>query len=160
MASAPQRFATSRILVTLRYDSRAGAGPKKYASSALPTCRAARSTSEKTATEAMPISRHARMTRTAISPRFAMSTLLNMAETLIVEQLLPASHQLLHRQQLLVGGRRGRPRRPPTPPAVRFRNGRFLSSVSGSSFVSLTIRLLVSGHLPSPRDFRPRPLRP
>jgi nicotinamidase-related amidase len=55
----------------------------------------------------------------------------------------------------LSGRRRGRPRRPPTPPAVRFRNGRFLSSVSGVSFVSLTIRLLVSGHWRGPRDFRP-----
>ena len=45
------------------------------------------------------------------------------------------------------GRRQGHPCRPPTPPAVRFRNGRFLSSVSGVSFVSLTIRLLVSGHL-------------
>src|ERR1017187_1672832 len=55
-----------------------------------------------------------------------------------------------------VGGR-VTPCRPPTPPAVRFRNGRFLSSVAGVSFVSLTIRLLVSGHLQGPRDFRPLP---
>src|SRR2546430_15881465 len=93
MASASQRFATSRILGMLRYDSRAGAGPNKYASSALLTCSPARSTSEKTATEAMPISRQARMTRTAISPRFAMSTFLNIAETLIVEQRPAASHR-------------------------------------------------------------------
>lgn len=45
------------------------------------------------------------------------------------------------------GRRQGHPCRPPTPPAVRFRNGRFRSSVSGVSFVSLTIRQLVSGHL-------------
>src|ERR1051326_8699339 len=84
MASAPHLRATSRILVMFKYDSRAGAGPSKYASSALETCSAPRSTSEKTATVAMPISRQARMTRTAISPRLAMRTLVNIAETLIV----------------------------------------------------------------------------
>src|SRR5215467_13671758 len=36
------------------------------------------------ATEAIPISRHARMTRTAISPRFAMRTFLNIRKLLIV----------------------------------------------------------------------------
>ena len=41
------------------------------ASSAIRTWRAARSHSEYTATEAIPMSRHARMIRTAISPRFA-----------------------------------------------------------------------------------------
>src|SRR5436309_8240003 len=38
------------------------------------TCSASRSASEKTATGAMPSSRHARITRTAISPRFATRT--------------------------------------------------------------------------------------
>ena len=45
-----------------------------YASSASRTCRASRSGSAYTATEPIPASRQARMTRTAISPRFAMST--------------------------------------------------------------------------------------
>src|ERR1051326_6057860 len=84
MASAPHLRATSRILVMFKYDSRAGAGPSRYASSACVTCSAPRSTSEKTATVAMPISRQARITRTAISPRLAMRTLVNIAETLIV----------------------------------------------------------------------------
>ena len=44
-----------------RYDSREGAGPMGSASSASRTCRAARSASEKTATEAIPISRQARI---------------------------------------------------------------------------------------------------
>src|SRR5215471_12128038 len=42
--------------------------------SASRTCRAPRSQSEYTATVGIPSSRHARMTRTAISPRFAIST--------------------------------------------------------------------------------------
>src|SRR6185436_2728107 len=46
-----------------------------YASSAMSTCRASRSASEYTATVAMPCSRHSRMTRVAISPRFATRTL-------------------------------------------------------------------------------------
>src|SRR5919199_4085840 len=41
------------------------------------TCRACASTSEYTATGAMPISRQARMTRAAISPRLAISRRLN-----------------------------------------------------------------------------------
>src|SRR5690349_3621364 len=46
-----------------------------YASSASRTCSAVRSHSEYTATGDTPISRHARITRTAISPRFAIRTL-------------------------------------------------------------------------------------
>src|SRR4030095_15386236 len=38
------------------------------------TCRASRSASENTATEAMPCSRQGRITRTAISPRLATRT--------------------------------------------------------------------------------------
>src|SRR2546425_6517379 len=41
------------------------------------TWRAARAQSEETATEASPMSRHARMIRTAISPRLAMRILFN-----------------------------------------------------------------------------------
>src|SRR5260370_6830525 len=91
MASAPLRRATSRILETFRYDSDAAAGPMGYASSAWVTCSAARSTSEKTATEAIPSSRHARITRTAISPRFAMRILGNIGQTMIVTTYLLAS---------------------------------------------------------------------
>src|SRR5580704_4995323 len=46
-----------------------------YASSAVRTWSDARSASEYTATEAMPISRRVRVTRTAISPRLATRTL-------------------------------------------------------------------------------------
>src|SRR3954463_5931765 len=42
------------------------------------TCIASRSSSEYTATVVMPSSRHVRMTRTAISPRLAIRTLVNM----------------------------------------------------------------------------------
>src|SRR5262249_48741715 len=52
----------------------AGAAPMWTAWSASRTCRAPRSQSEYTATAGIPSSRHARMTRTAISPRFAIST--------------------------------------------------------------------------------------
>jgi hypothetical protein len=48
------------------------------ASSAILTCNAERSRSEYTATEQMPSSRHARITRTAISPRLAINIFLNM----------------------------------------------------------------------------------
>src|SRR5436305_12062720 len=51
-----------------------------YASSALRTCRDARSTSEYTATAEIPISWQARITRTAISPRFAMRIFLNILQ--------------------------------------------------------------------------------
>src|SRR6185503_20746056 len=47
----------------------------RYASSAAKTWGASRSASEKTATDAIPISRSVRITRIAISPRFATSTL-------------------------------------------------------------------------------------
>src|SRR5688500_11286563 len=52
----------------------------QIASSAKRTCRAPASTSECTATVATPSSRQARITRMAISPRFAIRTLRNMAE--------------------------------------------------------------------------------
>src|SRR5205807_2873810 len=48
------------------------------ASSARRTCSASRSASEYTAAAARPSSRHARMMRTAISPRLAMRTLRNL----------------------------------------------------------------------------------
>ncbi len=62
----------------MRYDSDAAGRPIEYASSAFRTCSEARSTSEYTATAAISISWQARMTRTAISPRFAIRIFLNM----------------------------------------------------------------------------------
>src|SRR5579862_3339738 len=66
------------------------------ASSAMRTWRAPRSASEYTATVAIPISRQARITRTAISPRFAMRTFLNTAydHTQDVSILTPGRHPL------------------------------------------------------------------
>src|ERR1043165_3405879 len=62
----------------LRYESRPGGGPMQTSSSANRTCRDSRSASLYTATVAMPSSRHARITRRAISPRLAISTFLNI----------------------------------------------------------------------------------
>src|SRR3954463_4434772 len=45
------------------------------------TCSASASAVECTATEARPISRHARITRSAISPRFAINTFLNIGRS-------------------------------------------------------------------------------
>src|SRR5512142_3072894 len=62
------------------------------ASSAKRTCSESASAVECTATVWMPSSRQARMTRSAISPRLAMRTFLNMAvlsERLEAEELLP-----------------------------------------------------------------------
>src|SRR5215210_3919070 len=61
-----------------RYESRAGAGPMQTSSSAKRTCSDSRSASEYTATVCTPSSRQARMTRSAISPRLAIRTFLNM----------------------------------------------------------------------------------
>jgi hypothetical protein len=55
-----------------------GEGPTHSASSAMRTCSDVRSASEKTATEAISISRSVRITRTAISPRLAIRTLRNI----------------------------------------------------------------------------------
>src|SRR6266542_3947439 len=62
----------------LRYDSRAGAGPMQTSSSAKRTCSDSRSASEYTATVWTPSSRHARITRSAISPRLAIRIFLNI----------------------------------------------------------------------------------
>src|SRR5215208_3801184 len=51
----------------------------QMASSAKRTCRDSASAVEWTATVPMPSSRQARITRSAISPRFAMRTFLNMS---------------------------------------------------------------------------------
>src|SRR3954467_10762890 len=55
-----------------RYDRFASAGPMQIASSASCTGRHSRSASEYATTASMPSVRHARRTRSAISPRFAM----------------------------------------------------------------------------------------
>src|SRR5215212_4285970 len=77
MASAPVISAAAMSRGMRRYDSRAGAGPMQTSSSAKRTCSDSRSASEYTATVCTPSSRHARMTRSAISPRLAMRTFLN-----------------------------------------------------------------------------------
>ena len=66
------------------------------ASSANRTCRAFRSASEYTATVRTPSSRHARMMRSAISPRFAMRTFWNIgtAGSDDTEEGLPELHGL------------------------------------------------------------------
>src|SRR6202789_420898 len=71
----------------------------QIASSANRTCRLLRSASEYTATVRIPISLHALITRSAISPRLAINTLRNM--------LYPCSsrqnqHRNLHPSNLLV----------------------------------------------------------
>src|SRR6202035_5754151 len=53
-------------------------GPMQTDSSAMRTCSASLSAVEYTATVAMPSSRHARMMRMAIVPRFATSNFLNI----------------------------------------------------------------------------------
>src|SRR4051812_2283176 len=74
---------TSISLSTFRYDSAAGPGPSRYASPARRTCWDSRSASEYTATDGMPSSSSARITRTAISPRFATSTFENIGRVML-----------------------------------------------------------------------------
>src|SRR5256885_13904499 len=66
-----------------RYESREFAGPMQMASSAEWTGRLCASASLYTTTLWIPSSRHARMTRNAISPRFAMRILSNKSEGLL-----------------------------------------------------------------------------
>src|SRR5438309_3396162 len=66
-----------------RYESREFAGPMQMASSAEWTGRLCASASLYTTTVWIPSSRHARMTRSAISPRFAMRILSNEIESLL-----------------------------------------------------------------------------
>src|SRR5688572_3484705 len=77
IASAPVISAAAMMRGILRYESRAAGGPMQTSSSAKRTCSDSRSASEYTATVCTPSSRHARMTRSAISPRFAIRTFLN-----------------------------------------------------------------------------------
>src|SRR3954451_17636073 len=74
---------TSISLSTFSYDSAAGPGPSRYASPARRTCWDSRSASEYTATDGMPSSSSARITRTAISPRFATSTFENIGRVML-----------------------------------------------------------------------------
>src|SRR5205809_4377153 len=67
--------AAEMIAGMFRYESRAGAGPMQIASSARCTGRLWASASLYTSTDWIPSSRQARMTRSAISPLFAMRTL-------------------------------------------------------------------------------------
>src|SRR5438477_3070102 len=75
-----------------RYDRRPGGGPMQTFSSAKRTWRASVSAVECTATERRPMSRQARITRSAISPRLAIRTFLNTVGSsglLDAEQGLP-----------------------------------------------------------------------
>jgi hypothetical protein len=78
MASAPDMAAAETTLAIDKYDSLAGAGPMHTDWSASWTGMESRSTVEWTATLAMPISRQARITRSAISPRLATRIFLNI----------------------------------------------------------------------------------
>src|SRR5438270_10997808 len=62
--------------------------------SAKRTCRLSASTVECTATVRMPISLQVRITRNAISPRFAMRIFWNTSARLDAEQGLPVLHRL------------------------------------------------------------------
>src|SRR5690606_28009481 len=66
-----------------RYDSCGVGPPIAYPSSASRTCCASASADENTATVAIPIRRQVRMTRQAISPRFAISTFSNIWGSLL-----------------------------------------------------------------------------
>ncbi len=78
-ASAPVTSAALMIAGMCRYDCLAGGGPMHTLSSANLTCSAFESAVECTATVAIPSSRQARITRSAISPRFAIRTFLNIS---------------------------------------------------------------------------------
>jgi len=79
MASAPVISAALMMAGMFRYDSMLRGGPMHTASSAKRTCRLWASASEYTATVLTPSSLQAHMTRSAISPRLAIRTFLNMA---------------------------------------------------------------------------------
>ncbi len=64
----------------LRYESRAASGPTQIVSSASFIGNECASAFEWASTERMPSSRHVRMIRRAISPRFAIRILWNMIQ--------------------------------------------------------------------------------
>src|SRR5690606_15519937 len=74
MWSAPLTSAALMLRGMFRCDSVAMAGPMHTVSSAMARCMSSRSAVECTATVFNPSSLHARMMRSAISPRLAMST--------------------------------------------------------------------------------------
>src|SRR5262245_54890890 len=76
-----------------RYDSRAGGGPIRTASSANRTNGASASASEYTATVAMPIALHVRITRSAISPRLATKSLSILRTTRTLTLLDRGQHE-------------------------------------------------------------------
>src|SRR5665213_296092 len=86
---------TSKIASVFMYLSAALWPPSAYASSARRTCSALRSSSEYTATVAMPISRQVRMTRTAISPRLAIRTFFNTQTSVGTCNFLPLALETL-----------------------------------------------------------------
>src|SRR3954451_25444009 len=77
MAEQPDTDAADSRAGADRYERRDSAGPMHTASSASCTGRESRSASLYAITEAMPILRHARWIRSAISPRLAIRILLN-----------------------------------------------------------------------------------
>src|SRR5438067_8242754 len=79
MESAPLTSAAESSAGMLRYDSFDGGGPMQSDLSAKRTCSEFASAVEWTATVSMPISRAARMMRSAISPRLAIRMRWNMA---------------------------------------------------------------------------------
>src|SRR3954453_14453058 len=83
---------TSISLSTFRYDADAGPGPSRWASVARLTCCASRSASEYTAIDSIPSSSSARMTRTAISPRLATRTLVNIRGAMLSARLVFVRH--------------------------------------------------------------------
>ena len=78
MAWAPVASAAVRTWSILRYDSADDAAPMHRASSAIVTCAARASASEKTATHLTPRRWAVRMMRQAISPRFDTRIFPNM----------------------------------------------------------------------------------
>src|SRR5438874_4971910 len=78
MASACVICAAETTFAILRYDRSEAGGPIQIDSSANKTPSESRSASECAITVLIPSSLQARITRTAISPRFATRSLLNM----------------------------------------------------------------------------------
>src|SRR5207302_2832043 len=88
IASAPACRATSRMRGRFRYESAIFGPPTSWTSSASSVWGAPWSAREAMATVRTPSSRQARMTRTAISPRLATSTLRNPGMRLTFAPLL------------------------------------------------------------------------
>src|SRR5579885_1982296 len=78
-ASQPVISAVEIMFGMFKYERGTGPGPTQNASYACRTCSDSRSASEKIATVCTPSSRQARLMRSAISPRLAINTFLNIA---------------------------------------------------------------------------------